>query len=100
MTTSARRRALAVSLLTPLAMVPLVAWALMELGPERSFVFAGYLLVAAIAFLVSGVLVANRRPAAAVREILLRAAMWALAILGAVLAALLVLSSVLVPRTP
>ena len=99
MTATARRRALALCLLLPLATVPLVAFALMEFGPERSFLSAIYLLVAAIAFLVSGVIVAIRRPAATVREVLVRAAVWSLALLGVVLAALFVLSFVLVPRT-
>ena len=99
MTAGARRRALALSLLAPLAMVPIVAMALMEFGPERSFLFAAYLLVVAIAFLVAGVAIALRRPSASVREVLARAAAWALLSLGVVLALLLVLSFILAPRT-
>ena len=94
-----RRRILPVALLAPLAAVPALAWILMELGPERSFVFAGYLLVWAIAFLVAGVVVAGRRPSASVAEVLGRAAAWALLILAIGFAALFGASFVFVPRT-
>ena len=76
MTPASRRRILPVALLAPLAAVPLLALALMEFGPERSFLFAGYLLAWAIAYLVAGVVVARRRPNATAGEVLRRAAGW------------------------
>ena len=100
MTAPARRRLLAPWLLAPLAAVPVLAWLLMEYGPERSFLFAAYLLVYAIAFLVAGVVVATRRPSASAKEVLVRAATWALVILVVSFAALLALSLVYAPRTP
>ena len=99
MSPTTRRRVLPVALLAPLAGVPALAWLLMEVGPERSFIFAGYLLVWAIVFLVAGVVVARRRPSAAVAEVLGRAAAWALLILAIVFVALFGASFVLVPRT-
>ena len=99
MSQGSRRRVLPVALLAPLAAVPALAWMLMEFGPERSFLFAAYLLVWAIAFLVVGVVVAKRRAAAPTGEVLRRAAAWALLILVVTFAAFFVLSSVLVPRT-
>jgi len=39
--------------LAPLLLTPLVMWLLMEYGPERSAVFAGYWLVLSIAFAVA-----------------------------------------------
>ncbi|HEU4719830.1 MAG TPA: hypothetical protein VFS59_00595 [Gemmatimonadaceae bacterium] len=100
MTAPARRRLLAPWLLAPLAVVPVVAWLLMEYGPERSFLFAAYLLVYAIAFLAAGVAVAMRRPSASAKEVLVRAATWALLIFVVGFAALLVLSMVYAPGTP
>lgn len=100
MTAPARRRLLAPWLLAPLAAVPVLAWLLMEYGPERSFMFAAYLLVFAVAFLVAGVAVATRRPSASAKEVLVRAAVWALVILVVAFAALLALSMVYAPRTP
>ena len=94
------RRVLPFALLAPLAAVPLLAWLLMEFGPERSFVFAGYLLVWAVAFLVAGVVVAKLRPSAPASVVLARAATLALLILALVFASLFALSLVLVPRTP
>jgi hypothetical protein len=99
-TPSARRRILVVSLLAPLAAVPLLAFALMEFGPERSFLFAVYLLVFAITFLIAGVAVARRRPTASAGQVLSRAALWALLTVAGAVAALVVLSFVVVPRTP
>lgn len=99
MTAPARRRVLAVWLLAPLAAVPALAWLLMEYGPERSFLSAVYLLVFAIAFLVAGVVVARRRPSAPAREVLARAATWALLTLVVGFAALLALSLVYASRT-
>ena len=100
MTAHARRRVLAPWLLAPLAAVPALAWLLMEYGPERSFLFAAYLLAFAIAFLLAGIVVAKRRPAASAKQVLARAATWALLILAAAFAALLALSLVYAPRTP
>jgi len=100
MSTDARRRVLPFALLAPLAAVPLLAWLLMEFGPERSFVFAGYLLVWAIPFLLAGVVVAKRRPSAPTAVVLARAATWSLLILVLVFASLFALSFVLAPRTP
>ena len=99
MTQQARGRVLALWLLAPLAAVPALAWVLMEYGPERSFVFAGYLLVFAIAFLVTGLLVARRWPSASGREVLARAAIWALLTLAIAIAALFALSLLYAPRT-
>ena len=100
MSSDARRRVLPFALLAPLGAVPLLTWLLMEFGPERSFVFAGYLLVWAVAFLVAGVVVAKRQPSASATVVLARAATSALLILAMVFAALFALSFVLVPRTP
>ena len=100
MSADTRRRVLPFALLAPLAAVPPLAWLLMEFGPERSFVFAGYLLVWAVVFLVAGVVVAKRRPSAPVSVVLARAATLAVLTLALVFAALFALSFVLVPRTP
>ena len=97
MTSAARRRVLPVALLAPLAAVPALAWLLMEFGPERSFLFAAYLLVWAVAFLVAGVVVARRRPTATAGEVVLRAAAWALAILAVACFVLVAASFVLRP---
>jgi K+-transporting ATPase A subunit len=78
----------------------MAAFALMEYGPERSFVFAAYLLVWALAFLVAGVLVAKRRPAATAGEVLSRAGVWAVATLVLTMLVLAVLSFVLRPALP
>ena len=99
MSVDPRRRVLPVALLAPLAAVPVLAWMLMEFGPERSFLFAGYLLVWAIAFLVAGVVVAKRRTSASAAEVMARAAGWALLILALAFVALFALSFVFVPRT-
>ena len=96
----AQRRLLPVVLLAPLGAVPALAWMLMEFGPERSFLFAAYPLVWALAFLAAGVVVANRRPSAPTGQVLRRAAGWALLILVVTFGALFALSSVLAPRTP
>ena len=77
MTERTRRRGLLAWLALPVLASPLLAFALMEYGPERSFMFAGYLLVWGATFLVSGVLVAHRRPTATVLAVLGRAALWA-----------------------
>lgn len=98
MTSTAPRRLLPLALLAPLAAVPVLAWLLMEYGPERSFLFAAYLLVWAIAFLVAGVVVAKRRPSAHVAAVLARAAAWALLVMAVTFAALFALSFVLAPR--
>lgn len=100
MSSGTPRRVLPFALLAPLAAVPPLAWLLMEFGPERSFVFAGYLLVWAVAFLAVGVVVAKRRPLASAAEVLARAATLAMLILALVFVALFALSFVLVPRTP
>jgi hypothetical protein len=100
MSPGARRRLLPLALLAPLAAVPALAMTLMEFGPERSFLFAAYLLVWAIAFLVAGIVVAWRRPAAPAGAVLRRAAAWALLALAVAIAALIALSSVVAPRTP
>lgn len=100
MNATAPRRLLPLALLAPLAAVPVLAWLLMEYGPERSFLFAAYLLVWAMAFLVAGIVVAKRRPSAPVGEVLVRAAAWALLILVVTFAALFALSFVLAARTP
>ena len=92
MTPAERRRLLSIALLAPLAAVPVLAWTLMEFGPERSFVFAGYLLAWSIAYLVAGVVVARRRPMATPGEVLCRAAAWGLATLCIALAVLFALS--------
>lgn len=100
MTAHQRRRVLVPSLLAPLAAVPLAAFALMEYGPERSFIFAAYLLVWALAFLVAGVAVARRRPAATASEVLTLAGAWAIAALVVMILVLLVLSFVIRPALP
>ena len=94
------RRLLPLALLAPLAAVPVLVGLLMEFGPERSFLFAAYLLVWAIAFLVAGIVVAKRRPSAPLAEVLARSAAWALLVLAVTFAALFALSFVLTPRTP
>jgi hypothetical protein len=99
-TPRARRRVLALWLLAPLAMVPVAVFALMEYGPERSFLFAAYLLVWALAFLVGGVTVARRRPAATSREVLVRAGGWAVAAFVATVVVLVALSFVIRPALP
>ena len=98
MSPTAPRRLLPLALLAPLAAVPVLAWLLMEFGPEGSFLFAAYLLVWAIAFLVAGIAVAKRRPSAGIGEVLARAAAWALLILAVTFGALFALSFVLAPR--
>ena len=100
MTQGKPRRLLPVALLAPIAAVPVLAWMLMEFGPERSFLFAAYPLVWALAFIAAGAAIARRRPAAPTGEVLVRAAAWALLILAATFAALFSLSFALAPRTP
>lgn len=100
MTPSGRRRVLVPSLLAPLAAVPVAAFALMEYGPERSFLFAAYLLVWALAFLVAGVAIASRRPAATSSEVLARAGAWAVGTLVTVVLILTALSFVIRPALP
>ena len=100
MSPGTRRRLLPLALLAPLAAVPALAMTLMEFGPERSFLFAAYLLVWAIAFLAAGIVVAWRRPAAPTGEVLARAAAWAVLALALAIAALFALSPVLAPRPP
>jgi hypothetical protein len=100
MTPHARRRVIVPALLAPLAAVPAAAFALMEYGPERSFIFAGYLLVFALAFLVAGVAVARRRPAATAGSVLARAAVWAAATLVVIILVLFALSFVIRPALP
>jgi hypothetical protein len=100
MSAGTRRRLLPVALLAPFAAVPALAMLLMEFGPERSFLFAVYLLVWAIVFLAAGIVVAKRRPSATTGQVIARAAAWALVILAVALIALLALSLVMVPRTP
>lgn len=100
MTAHDRRRVLVPSLLAPLAAVPVVAFALMEYGPERSFIFAAYLLVWALAFLVAGVAVARSRPAAPTGEVLSRAGAWAVAALVLAVLILTALSFVIRPALP
>ena len=100
MTASTGRWMLALWLLAPLAAVPVLVLVLMEYGPERSFLFAAYLLVFAIAFLVAGIVVARRRPGARVTEIVGRAAAWALLVMVVAFAALVALSFLFAPRTP
>ena len=94
------RRMLPLALLAPLAAVPVLVLVLMEFGPERSFLFAVYLLVLAIAFLATGIVVAKRQPSAPTGEVLARAAAFALLILVLAFATLFALSFVLAPRTP
>ena len=84
-------------LLAPLLAVPVFAWALMEYGPERSFVFAVYPLLWGIVFLVAGLLVARAQPAATLGAVLTRAAAWATAVVTAAIAALFTISFMLVP---
>lgn len=81
-------------------MVPVAAFALMEYGPERSFIFAAYLLVWALVFLVAGVAIAKRRPAATSGEVLVRAGAWAIATLVAIVVMLVALSLVIRPALP
>ena len=97
MTERVRRPMLLAWLAAPLLAVPVLAWALMEYGPERSFFFAIYLLVWAIAFLVSGLIVARLEPAATVGAVLARAAAWSTALVLAAIAALFTISFMLVP---
>ena len=94
MTHRTRRIVLVPSLLAPLAAVPLVAWALMEYGPERSFLFAAYLLVWSLVFLVAGVALAARRPTATASEVLASAGGWAMAVVSAAIVAAFGLSFV------
>lgn len=92
-----RRPMLLAWLVAPLLAVPLLAWALMEYAPERSFIFAIYLLVWGIAFLVAGLVLAKRGPAASVGAVLAVAAAWATGLLLAAVAALFAFSFMLVP---
>ncbi len=98
MTPVSRRLVLSAALLAPLAAVPLLAFALMEFGPERSFLFAGYLLAWSIAYLVAGVVVARRRPGASAGEVLWRAAAWGLVTLVVAIMALFAVSLAERPR--
>ena len=100
MTQGKSRRLLPFALLAPIAAVPALAWLLMEFGPERSFLFAAYPLLWAMAFIASGAAIARRRPTARTVEVLIRAAAWALLILAVTFAVLFALSSLLAPRTP
>ena len=92
MTERTRRRGLLAWLVAPVLATPVLAVALMEYGPERSFIFAGYLLVWGLTFLVAGLVVANRRPHATSRIVLARAAAWATVTMIAAFAILVALS--------
>ena len=92
MTAHPRRRTLGLWLVAPLATVPVIAWALMEYGPERSFLFAVYPLVWAFAFLTSGLSIAWRRRTAPVSEVLVRSAAWSTALVAVAVVVLILLS--------
>jgi hypothetical protein len=84
-------------LVAPLATVPAIAGALMEYGPERSFVFAIYPLVWGLAFLVTGLSIARQRPTTPVSEVLARSAAWSTALVAVAVAVLVVLSFLFAP---
>jgi hypothetical protein len=79
----------------PLLLLPVIAWLLMEYGPERSFVLVLYPLVWSIAFVGCGTVLARRRPSAPRRAVIVPAAGWALAIVATVLGILVATSLLL-----
>ena len=92
MTEHRRNATLLVWLAAPLVSLPLIAWALMEYGPERAIIFALYPLVWGVAFLVAGLLAAWRRPHATNAEVLVGAAVRATVLVLATVVALVVAS--------